>query len=186
MILAVNVCHERISELEFVLPIENVIKHSKVPFYTKHYAEIAEDDISQTQGIIICGTALKDCDYLEHLDKFDWVKTFERPILGICAGFQICAKIFQNELIEETWIGRYEVNVVQENKLTRRMNFHSYFLSSKSANVRKGFVTLAKSDSTSCMIKHEHKEIYGCLFHPEVLNPEIITDFLTSSGRETK
>jgi GMP synthase-like glutamine amidotransferase len=27
------------------------------------------------------------------------------------------------------------------------------------------------------MVKHEFGEIYGCLFHPEVMNAEIILNF---------
>jgi GMP synthase-like glutamine amidotransferase len=27
------------------------------------------------------------------------------------------------------------------------------------------------------MVKHEYKEVYGCFFHPEAMNPEIILNF---------
>ena len=181
MILLINTCSDKLSEPEFVRPIENILKDSNISFRTEHYRNISNDTLQQAEKALICGTALKDCDYLKHIDDFDWIMQFEKPVLGICAGFQILAKIFENPLTERTRIGRYEVEAVQENKLATMKRFHSYFLSLKNATIKKHFMILANSRSIPCMIKHETKEIYGCLFNPEVLNPEIITSFADSS-----
>jgi GMP synthase (glutamine-hydrolysing) len=177
MILIINVCFDELSEFEFVKPVESILKKSSIRFFTKHYLSLVKDDLNSAEKIIICGTALKDFDYLENIDRFDWLKDSKKPILGICAGIQIIARIFDNDLIEKIKIGRLKVNVIRENKLTSKDEFYSYFLNSKAIKIRKHFDILANSERLNCMFKHKNKEIYGCLFHPEVLNPEIIINF---------
>lgn len=182
MILIASVCLDKLSELEFVRPVENILKQSNIEFCTEHYARIAQDDIDEAEKVVICGTALKDFAYFENVDKFGWLREFEKPVLGICAGFQIIGKIFGNEIVENTRIGQFKVDVLQKTRLTSKMELHSYFLNSNAVNIEKPFVVVAKSGQLTCMIKHKSKEIYGCLFHPEVLNPEIIVNFCGMSA----
>jgi GMP synthase-like glutamine amidotransferase len=180
MILLVSVCTDNLSELEFVKPVENIVRHLNLVFLKKNYLNLNQHDLDRAEKIVICGSALKDFEYLKKVDRFGWVKRFERPILGICAGTQILARVFCNSLIERTRIGPFRVTVTQENKLTSKREFDAYFLNSKAAKITKNFKTIAVSGGLECMMKHEDKEIYGCLFHPEVLNPEIIVNFLSS------
>jgi GMP synthase-like glutamine amidotransferase len=177
VILIINICLDGLSKLEFAKPIEDIAKRFDVVSITDHYIKIREDDLRKTEKIIICGTALMDFGYLEHIDKFEWLGDFDKPVLGICAGMQVIARIFGNKTIERTKIGRYRVKIINENKLTHHKEFYSYFLSSKDVRTERHFTTLAESENSACIIKHERKEMYGCLFHPEVLNPEIITNF---------
>lgn len=177
MILVISVCLDKLSELEFVRPVENVLKDVNVRFFTGHYTRIARDDLDEAKKVVICGTALKDFDYLENAGKFSWLREFEKPVLGICAGFQIVGKVFGNEVVEDTRIGQFKVDVIRKTKLISKAEFCSYFLNSKTVKTEKSFVTVAKSGKLASIIKHESKEIYGCLFHPEVLNPEIIVNF---------
>jgi GMP synthase-like glutamine amidotransferase len=181
MILIINVCYDRLSESEFVKPIENILKNSDAQFLTNHYTSVAQDDLNKAEKIIICGTALRDLNYLKDIEMFSWLKEFRRPVLGICGGLQIIAKISHNDLIEKTRIGRFRVNVTRKNRLTPRKEFYSYFLNSRAVKIRKPLETLAKSRGLECMVKHKDKEVYGCLFHPEVLNPEVIVNFCSFS-----
>jgi GMP synthase-like glutamine amidotransferase len=177
MILVMNVCVDRLSELEFVRPIQGILKNDNSNFFVKHYSAITRNDVERAEKVIICGTALKDFEYLRNIGRFEWLGEFEKPVLGICAGFEILAKVCGNDLIERRKIGKFRVEVIETNKLTPSREFYSYFLNSKDVKMKKHFLTLAKSEGLVCMAKHETKEIYGCLFHPEVLNPEIITNF---------
>jgi gamma-glutamyl-gamma-aminobutyrate hydrolase PuuD len=41
------------------------------------------------------------------MSTFAWLKEFKGPVLGISTGFQILAKIFDNDLLEKVTIGRH-------------------------------------------------------------------------------
>lgn len=180
MILIISTCLDKLSEFEFVEPLENILKKSQIRFFTKSYLRIDYQDLDKAKKVIICGTALKDFNYLKNINKFNWLKEFKKPVLGICAGMQVIAKIWENRLIKKVRIGQFDVKLVQENNLMAKKEFKSYFLNSKTVKVNELFVVLAKSGNIECMIKHRYKEIYGCLFHPEVLNQEIIINFVNN------
>lgn len=169
MILIINTCKEELSEMEFVRPIALLVKKHTI----QHHKIVKKEDIKTADKIIITGTALKDFEYLE--GDFSWLKDCNKPILGICAGMQIIAKEFGIELEEYTTIGVQKVEVVEKNKLADG-EFNAYFLHTKTGT--GNFKTLAKSNGKPCMIKHPEKEIYGCIFHPEVMNEEIIKKFI--------
>ena len=181
MILVLNVCSDKLSYFEFVKPIEDILKKAKVDFFTRDFLSVNHRDISRTGKVIICGTALKDFKYLDNIDKFAWINESHMPTLGICAGMQILARLFNNDVIESTRIGRYRVKIIRENSLSPKDEFYSYFLNSKAVEPNEDFEVLGESGDLKCMIKHKHERFYGCLFHPEVLNPEIITNFLQDS-----
>ncbi|VVB81979.1 Glutamine amidotransferase class-I [uncultured archaeon] len=168
MILIVNVCRDKLSEMEFVRPLAMLIKDHVIV----HYSKVKLADRKSAEKIIIAGTALKDFDYLE--GKFSWLKKTKRPVLGICAGAQVIGKEFGLKLEDFTLIGPQKVEVIKKNSLADGA-FNAYFLNTK---IVTGCDTLATSNGKPCMFKIPEKEIYGCLFHPEVLNESIIGRFL--------
>ena len=178
MILIVNVCSERLGYFEFVKPVEDIAKRAGADFFTKHFLSLTQADTSPAHKVIICGTALKDFKYLDSIEKFAWITRVNKPVLGICAGMQILAKVFNSDIVEKTRIGRYKVKMIRKSSLTSKNEFYSYFLNSKAVEPNKDFETLGESGSLKCILKHKRERLYGCLFHPEVLNPEIITSFL--------
>jgi GMP synthase (glutamine-hydrolysing) len=169
MILIISTCKEELSEAEFVRPVALLAENHNV----KHYSQITKEDIKIADKIIITGTALKDFEYLK--GDFSWLKNCERPVLGICSGMQIITKEFGAQLEDNAIIGPQPVEVIAENKLAEG-TFDAYFLHTKTAT--GNFKVLAKSNNKPCMIKHPEKEIYGCIFHPEVMNEEIIRRFI--------
>lgn len=171
MILVVSTCSQKLSENEFVKPIEKLLLNNNFNFETKHYSKIS--DASKYDRIIICGNALEDLEYLKDVDKFSWIKNYSGKILGICAGMQIIVSTFGMSLREKTIIGSQEVESLEINPLING-KFNAYFLNSRQPILDKQFIPLTKDGS---MIKHTTKEIYGCIFHPEVMNPEIIINF---------
>jgi GMP synthase-like glutamine amidotransferase len=181
MILIINVCSDKLSHFEFVKPVEDILKKAREDSFTRHFLSLNERDISRAEKVIICGTALKDFKYLDTIEKFTWIRKTDKPVLGICAGMQVLAKLFDNELIESTRIGRYKVKIVQKNSLTSKDEFYSYFLNSKAVESGEDFEALGESGNLKCLVKHRHRRFYGCLFHPEALNPEIITNFIQES-----
>lgn len=168
MILIISTCKEQLSENEFVRPIAMLIEDHHI----QHYSRLKPADVKAADKIIIAGTALKDFDYLQ--GDFKWLQKCEKPVLGICAGMQIIAKEFGVPLQESVAIGPQKVEVVAKNKLATGI-FSAYFLHTKTGT--GDFKALAESNGKPCMIQHNEKEIYGCIFHPEVMNEEIIRGF---------
>jgi imidazoleglycerol phosphate synthase glutamine amidotransferase subunit HisH len=128
MILIINVCSLELSEFEFVTPLEDLLKSQGQIVAKKHYFQVGENDLREADKIIMCGAALKDFEYLNHVDRFLWLRDFGKPFLGICAGMQILARIFECKLVDKTMIGQFLVKVVLESKLVSRKEFYSYFL----------------------------------------------------------
>jgi len=174
MILIINICKDRLHELEFVKPIEDILKKNNIPSITKHYKEIKEYDSISAKKIIICGTSLKDTKYLENAEDFGWLKNFNKPILGICGGMQLLALIHNGKLHKNCKIGS---NKIEFNKpfLNIKEERNVYSLHNLTA-ISDEFITFDNS-TTPQAIKHKHKEIYGTLFHPEVRNKDLILNF---------
>ncbi|MFZ5955125.1 MAG: glutamine amidotransferase-related protein [Nanoarchaeota archaeon] len=176
-ILVVNICKERFHELEFVKPIEDVLIKSKIPFFTKHYAELKKDDLEKSKKIIICGTSLKDNSFAEYLDKFDWIKKIEKPVFGICGGMHIIGLVFGGKMKKKTEIGLFEeffmhdfFGIVRKQDVYHLHNFYVDFFQ------LKDFCVLTKSKIPQA-VKHCGKKIYGTLFHPEVRQKDLIINF---------
>jgi len=182
---------------EFCFPIANMIKEiPNITFEIKHYTEKINYD--EFDKIIISGSALKDFEYLNHLNKFEFIKTTNNPILGICAGMQIIAKIYEAKLKKCKEIEITKTITTKKNKLFSG-EFDTYSIHNYSIYCPKEFEIIAKSKKVQSLvseystcsvfflknskiiihaIKHKKKEIYGVLFHPEVKNKEIIENFI--------
>ncbi len=174
MILIIDMNERKLGFDEFVLPIVSIIKKN---YFVKHYKKVKKGDLEKCSKVIISGTPLKDLDYVNHLDYFEWIKDFDKPILGICAGMQAIGLVYGCSLVKCKEIGMQEIKTLKENKLFSS-KFQAYTLHSNAIKPTKEFEILAKSKKCVEAIKHKQKETYGVLFHPEVRNKEIITKFI--------
>ena len=171
-ILIVNVCKDKLHYFEFVKPIEDILKRKKIKFVTKRYKKIKKQDLKDT--IIICGTSLKDDNFLKHMEKFKWIAKTHAKILGICAGMQIIALIFGGKLKEKTEIGYYHEYFNKFLNLKGKQqvyHLHNYYVT-----LPKEFKAYSKGIIPQA-IKHKNKKIYGVLFHPEVRQKNLILEF---------
>jgi len=168
MILIISTCKEQLSELEFVEPIKRMVDE----FIIKRFDNITKDDLIKAEKIIICGTALKDFDYLE--TNWNWIETYDKPLLGICAGAQVIGKAYGIHLKYEINIGQQKVETIKPNVLCDG-EFNAYFLHTKNV---EGLETIATSQGKPCILKHPKKEHYAVIFHPEVMCSNIIRNFL--------
>lgn len=175
-ILIINICKEKLHELEFVKPIEDILKKNKIKFKTKHYKELNEIEIKKFNKIIIAGTSLKDNEFPENLDKFQWIKLYNKPILGICGGMQILVLIYRGVLRIKKEIGIIDVDFKKRFLGMERKrgvyNLHQFYVKSDE------FEVFAESKlKTPQAVKHKTKPFYGTLFHPEVRNKKLIKEF---------
>lgn len=175
MILVINICFEKLHYFEFVKPIEKILKQD---FITKHYKEISQIDLEKCECAIICGTSLKDNDFMKNKSLFDWIKNFQKPLLGICAGFQLIGMALGGEMRKNTEIGFYREKF-RENFLGLKGEQEVYHLHKNYVdfNSLEDF-TIFSSSKIPQAIKHNKKQIYATLFHPEVRQKNLILNFL--------
>ncbi len=177
MITIISTCKYKLSEEEFVRPIVEIVKGFGLDYGIRRYNERIE--IDDRSKVIICGTALRDFDYLNYIDNFTWLTDYDGEVLGICAGYNILAMVYSNELEEVKKIGVYDVMVVKDNPLVEKGSIRSYFLHTYALKmINNNLECLAVQDDEICIFKVKNKNFYGVSFHPEVLNKEIITNFL--------
>src|SRR3989344_4621898 len=74
MVLLINVCKEKLHYYEFVKPIEDILGKNNLRFFTRHYKKISKEDLENADKIIICGTSLKDNEFLEDIKKYSYKK----------------------------------------------------------------------------------------------------------------
>ncbi|MBI2106429.1 gamma-glutamyl-gamma-aminobutyrate hydrolase family protein [Candidatus Woesearchaeota archaeon] len=172
MILVIKVNKFELHDGEFVRSITQLLKNFKVV----HYKDLKKSDLDKSDKAILCGTALKDNEFIKDVNKFFWLKNYDKPVLGICAGMEIIGKVFDCYLEKVTEIGMIKIKTIKKNILFDK-KFEAYSLHNYSVNKSKSIDVIAKSDKCISAIKVKNKEIYGVLFHPEVRNNEIINNF---------
>ena len=174
-ILLISTCKEKLSEYEFVKPIVEII--NSFDYDIVNYRNLETLNLQIYDKVIICGTSLKDNDYLNYLFDFNRLKNHGKGILGICSGFQIICSMFDEEIIAQEEIGMIKVETQIKNPLASG-NFEAYNMHNFSVDEVTSFNVLAKSENTIQMISHKKINAFGVSFHPEVRNLEIITNFL--------
>jgi GMP synthase (glutamine-hydrolysing) len=177
-ILIINTCKEKLHYYEFVKPIEEIVRKEK-KFFMKHYSLVNVNDLIKAEKIIICGTALKDFEYDRDMMAFSWLRGFEKPVLGICAGMQIVCKTFDSNLKDNEEIGLIKVKFDKDFLgIEKGSDVEAYSLH-KSGIIKLGgdLEIYGKSKSGIQAIKLKDKNIYGVMFHPEARNREIVENF---------
>jgi GMP synthase-like glutamine amidotransferase len=181
MILLISVCSEPLHYFEFVKPVERILVESKIKYISKDYTKVTNDEIIDADKVIICGTSLKDNLFLEHLDKFDWIKRFNKPVLGICAGMQIIALKCGAKLMKKQEIGLTDVIFDEEFfGLREKARVYALHNSAVSPASLSEFHIIARSKTCVEAIKHKTRPLYGVLFHPEARNKELLENFVSS------
>ena len=84
-------------------------------------SELTNADFSDCLGIVISGanTMLSEVDLAQYLKPFQFLKTTNLPVLGICLGHQIIGLINGSKLLKlKQRVDKFEeINVIKENKL---------------------------------------------------------------------
>jgi GMP synthase (glutamine-hydrolysing) len=176
MILIINVCKEKLHYLEFVKPVEDILKSNNIDFITRNYLEVGDDILEKADKVIICGTSLKDNDFIKHLESFSWIKEFNKSILGICAGMQIIAGVFEFKLKKNPEIGFFK-EIFDKDFLGLSGEQEVYHLHNYYSEFSDDFEVYCKNQKIIQAVKHKQKEIYGVLFHPEVRQKNMILEF---------
>jgi GMP synthase (glutamine-hydrolysing) len=174
--LVIDLCERDLSRSEFVEPIARIVGQGA---RVKHFSHIGPEEVAAARAVVICGTALADDEYLDHMDRFEWLRTTDTPVLGICAGMQVIALHHGARLVEGKEIGMTPVEPVTENILVTEpqevYGLHKYDLTDLDR-----FRVLARSDRCVQAIAHRSAPLYGVLFHPEVRRGNVVSRFLST------
>lgn len=174
-VLIINICEQKSHYLEFVKPIEDILNGLEKDFFTKNYLKLTTRDLEKADRVIICGTSLKDNKFLENKNYFSWIKKFDKPLLGICAGMQIISIEFGGKIGKNQEIGFFKENFDRE--FLGFKEGEVWHLHNNSVLVDERIFEVWKSESIIQAIKTKDREIYGVLFHPEVRNKDLIIKF---------
>jgi GMP synthase (glutamine-hydrolysing) len=172
--LIISLCKEKMHEEEFVLPIVEILGRDFC--MAKHYLDMNLRDLSKINQIILSGTSLQDFQYLQDIKKFEWLLDIDKPVLGICAGMQVIVKVFGGSLKKRQEIGVVEVKMKKE-FFGLPLDFKAYTLHNLSAENSKDFEVFGRSAKDIHFIKHSDKNIFGVMFHPEVLQKVMLWEF---------
>jgi GMP synthase (glutamine-hydrolysing) len=176
MILLVQINNHRFHYLEFVKPIEDILIKNNFKFKSIQYKNISKKDLKESKKIIISGTSLKDNSFLNDIEKFNWIKDINKPILAICGGMHILGLIFNGKLKKQQEIGLKKVDFKKEFfdffGVKEVYELHNFYVESSEYDI------IALSKNCPQAIKHKNKNIYGVLFHPEVRNKDLIINFI--------
>jgi len=109
--------------------------------------------------------------HLWYQDEINFVRSCDKPLLGICMGFEIICKAYGSKIDELPKVqeGKYDLIVTKQGKsllshgkLTQHQA-HKWYVK----RAPKGFKVLAKSPTGIEVIKHQKKPIWATQFHPE-------------------
>ena len=170
MILIINLNKYKLHDLEFIKPITDLLKDYKII----HYKSLKSSHLKQAKKIIIAGTSLKNNDYLKDLKNFEWIKNYDKPVLGICSGMQIVALVHGAKLKKSKEIGQTQIKILKKDSSINTID-KVYSLHQFSVTLPKDFTLIAKSLKCIQIIRKDN--LLGLLFHPEVYNKEIISKF---------
>lgn len=168
---------------EFVKPLAEIVLQAACTPVNIEYAECLHFDFASVDGALLSGSPQGDDIVNHHLPYFQWVKTFNRPLLGICAGHHLTGYMYGAELLrsKEPESGDFEVEQLKEDPLFEHLpkRFIVKQMHNDSITLPDSFELLMTS--TSCknqLMKHKEKRLYTCQFHPEFYNHKLIRNFV--------
>ena len=183
-ILIVNTGEHSILTLrEFVWPIQRALHY---PSTVVPLSKLRKKHLKFARLIIFSGCPLADFSYEKHVHSLAWLKKESLPLLGICAGQQILARLFGAKLSAR----KTPLIGLQPLKSKGTYSFHpdssslkAYFLHSKEVpSPRELFPGAHVCFSTpSCPVAgfvHPSKRILGVAFHPEAGQPALLRGFV--------
>src|SRR3989344_7490064 len=146
MILIIDLCYEKdsLSNLEFVQPIRRIVESANKNTKVLHFTELDSEAIGHSEKIIICGTALKDNEFVYHKEEFEFLKDYKNPVLGICAGMQMIGLVFGASIISKKEIGMTQI--LTKDPIFNDSMVSAYELHNNNITLPKDFTEIVYND----------------------------------------
>jgi GMP synthase (glutamine-hydrolysing) len=153
---------------------ERIFTHSQVEYEVIPMEAMAGVNFAVYTGVIISGSPIlvTDPGFETQLARFEFLRTFEKPILGVCFGHQVISLLYgATGQLGEYIKGDELIEIIASDVLFAGIDTKSYFGENhrEYVSVPEEFVLLATS--ASCQneaVRHKTKPIFGVQFHPEV------------------
>ena len=167
---------------EFVKPIEKIIEDARATSFCIEYRDCNSFNFNDFDGVILTGSPQGNDIVEHHSHYFGWIKTFKKPVLGICAGHHITGFLFGSEILRsvEPESGDLEVDTVKQDPIFDGIpaTFTVKQMHNDSITLPENFELLATSKTCkNQLMKHRQKPLYTCQFHPEFYNTRLIQNF---------
>ncbi|OGL25605.1 hypothetical protein A3E49_03435 [Candidatus Saccharibacteria bacterium RIFCSPHIGHO2_12_FULL_49_19] len=122
--------------------------------------------------------------HLWYEDEMKFIRACNKPIIGVCMGFEVIARAFSAK-VEEM---KKEVSGFKQLKTTKagQEHFKREHLRQYEAhkwrvkNAPKGFEVLARSETGIEVIRHKKRPIFATQFHPEKGGTLSISNFIAA------
>lgn len=168
---------------EFSGAIEKIVASYGAEFVCMGYADCKNLAYSSYMAIIMSGSPQGDDIVEHHAPYFQWIKTIQKPVLGICAGHHITGYLYGAKLLRgtESESGDHEVELLTADPIFKGLPQKLIVrqMHNDSITLPNGFILLATSETCrNQLMKHYKKPLYTCQFHPEFHNHELIYNFL--------
>ena len=134
--------------------------------------DFAPEMLDKYEKIIISGgpaLLTKDKNYYR---SFDFIKNYNKPLLGVCLGHQIIGLQFGADIFTQPHItGMNEISFCKLDKIFTNISPKTEFMEDhrEYINLPPNFFLLGNSENCANeAMKHNNKPIYGVQFHPEI------------------
>ncbi|MEY4141881.1 MAG: hypothetical protein RL110_1253 [Bacteroidota bacterium] len=142
--------------------------YTTVPFHALDSTTIKKFD-----GFILSGAPIliTEQDISDYLEGLSWIKTTEKPVLGICFGHQILGLLYHADAARmKECRSMNEIEQFVECPILNRLPqvFEMQEDHCESISIPEEFELVANSDECiNEVMQHKHKALYGVQFHPE-------------------
>ncbi len=155
------------------IPLIEEIIFEYADYETMPFFEVTQEIADSFDGIIISGAPLliTEEDMEPYLAQASWIKTTNKPVLGICFGHQLiglCYEAFGARMKDCRSMNEIEQFV--DCPLLYRLPdvFDMQEDHCESISIPQEFELVANSDEcVNEVMQHETRKIYGVQFHPE-------------------
>jgi GMP synthase (glutamine-hydrolysing) len=179
-------------EPAFIRPILETIA-SQVPVRREmdlstevcHWTELKDTrEIGNYSAVIISASPMGDnANFGERVQCFQWLRTAQMPVLGICAGHQFIGHTFGSRLIKdaEAEEGMHPVRIQSWDPLFTGFGEELNVMQQHrdAVSLPDNFILLARSGRCRVQaMKHQQLPIYGVQWHAEISTPRLILNLL--------
>jgi GMP synthase (glutamine-hydrolysing) len=143
-------------------------------YLTLPFDEINDATATAFDGVILTGSPIliTEQEITPFLERLQWIKSTEKPVLGICFGHQILGLLYNAHPARmKECRSMNEIEQFAECPILNRLPqvFEMQEDHCESISIPEEFELVANSDECiNEVMQHEKKSLYGVQFHPEV------------------
>jgi GMP synthase (glutamine-hydrolysing) len=138
------------------------------------YQDIEKFDFTNIDAIFLSGGhdfAVNGNEKRLH-SEINLIKNFDKPIFGICFGFELIARIFGANLLElrEREKGVIDIQIENPDRIFEGISNYQVYESHRWVvkDLPDDLIVLARSKDGIEAFKHKSRRVYAVQFHPEV------------------